>query len=131
MAEKGIMAYFTTPAEAEKCVPKLRALRALDIQVDRVGQFPGSGVSETFNPISNSDFPGLAYLTLGAAPMDRDAGILGAAEPDASGLSDGSRELMAAGQNGPNQRDILLTVVVDEASYEQALRVIREAGGSA
>ncbi|MCZ8511156.1 hypothetical protein O9H85_01620 [Paenibacillus filicis] len=128
MAEKGILAYFNSVAEAQSCIPKLKALRAIDIQVDRIGTYPGGGISETFNPLSNN-FPGLTYLTSAAAPMDRDAGILTAVNVDASGMADGSRELLTSDPDDMTRRDTLLTVVLDEASYEQALRVIREAGG--
>ncbi|MDF2964411.1 MAG: hypothetical protein K0S39_6146 [Paenibacillus sp.] len=131
MTEKGILAYFRSPAEAESIVPKLKALRAIDVSVDKIGQFSGDGVSETINPMTGS-FPGLSYLTLGAEGTDIDSSIMAAADVDASGLSaprmpDGSIE----DYSGTDGLDTLLTVVVDERSYEQALRVIREAGGRA
>lgn len=130
MAEKSILAYFQSRQQAESCVPKLRALRAADIQIDQFGEYPGHGVEETFNPLSNSDFPGLAYLTLGGSGMSQDARILTAVDVDASGMADGSRELLAPDPEDMTRRDILLTVVLDEATYDQAMRVIREAGGN-
>ncbi|NOU95481.1 hypothetical protein GC093_19945 [Paenibacillus sp. LMG 31456] len=131
MTEKGILAYFHSPAEAESILPKLKALRVIDVSVDKIGQFAGGGVSESINPLTGN-FPGLSYLTLGAEGMDIDSSILAAANADASGLSaprasDGSIE----DYGGINGLDTLLTVVVDEQSYDQALRVIRDAGGQA
>ncbi|CAG7634624.1 hypothetical protein ACFQI7_06155 [Paenibacillus allorhizosphaerae] len=126
MAERGILAYFHSPQEAEGCVSKLKALRAIDVQIDKIGQYPGHGIDETYNPLSNSDFAGLAHLTLGAAPSSQDARILMAANPDASGMSDGGHDFYT---DDMTRRDTLLTVVVDEATFDQALRVIEEAGG--
>ena len=129
MAEKGILAYFRSPEEAESCVPKLKALRAADVQIDAIGEYPGEGVTETMNPLSNSDFPGLPYLTLGATVGNQDARVLMATDVDASGMADGSGELLANNADDMTRRNILLTVVVDEGTYDQALRVINEAGG--
>jgi hypothetical protein len=131
MTEKGILAYFRSPAEAESIIPKLKALRAVDISVDKIGQFSGDGVSESMNPLTGG-FPGLSFLTTGAEGIDIDSAILAAAEVDASGLSapraeDGSIE----NYGGIGGMDTLLTVVVNEMSYDQALRVIRDAGGRA
>jgi hypothetical protein len=50
------------------------------------------------------------------------AGILMAADPSASGMSDG-------GQGGPTGRDILLTAVVDEEIHEKVLRLVAEHDG--
>ncbi|TDF96755.1 hypothetical protein [Paenibacillus piri] len=129
MAEKGILAYFRSPAEAESIVPKLKALRAVDVAVDKIGQFSGDGATESMNPLTGG-FPGLSFLTLGAEGIDQDTAVLAAADPDASGLSspravDGSIE----NYGGIEGRDTLLTVVIDERSYELALRVIQDAGG--
>ncbi|CAG7639508.1 hypothetical protein PAESOLCIP111_04043 [Paenibacillus solanacearum] len=126
MAERGILAYFHSPQEAQGCISKLQALRAIDVQIDKVGQYPGQGNDETFNPLSNSDFDGLSHLTLGAAPSSQDARILMAASPDASGMSDGGHDFYT---DDMTRRDTLLTVVVNEAAYDQAVRVIEEAGG--
>lgn len=130
MSEKGIMAYFRTTEDAQSCVPKLKALRAADVQIDQVGEYPGDGIGETLNPLSNSDFPGLSYLTLGADSGNLDARILMAADVDASGMADGSKELLMNDPDDMTRRNVLLTVVIDEASVEQAKRVIRDAGGS-
>ncbi|MNC82928.1 hypothetical protein D3C75_1366550 [compost metagenome] len=54
--------------------------------------------------------------------MNVTAGIMAAADPAASGMSDG-------GQEGPTGRDVLLTVVVDESVHHRALSIIEQAGG--
>jgi len=51
-----------------------------------------------------------------------EAGILASADVTSSGMSDGGGEPV-------DGRDILLTVVIDEARRDQALEVIRQAGG--
>ncbi|WP_281888289.1 hypothetical protein [Paenibacillus sp. YYML68] len=129
MSEKGILAYFHSREAAEGCVPKMQALRAADVQVSEIGVNPGEGVTETMNPLSNSGFPGLSYLSLGETVGNSDARVMMAADVDASGMADGSRELLTSGGDAMTSGTVLLTVVVDEAAYNQALRVIQEAGG--
>lgn len=124
MSERAILAYFHSPEQAEGVSSKLKALRVGTIQIDRISPYPSSGdmgVDHVMNPIT-SDFPGLGSLTLNADFGSREAAILAAASPTASGMSDG-------GSNPVDGRDILLTAVVDEAVYEQALRVVEESGG--
>jgi len=129
MTEKGILAYFRSPAEAESIVPKLKALRVVDVSVDKIGQFRGDGVTQSINPLTGK-FPGLSYLTLGADGIDIDSAILAAAEPDASGLAaPRSEDGFIENYGGVEGLDTLLTVVVDEQSHDQVLRVIRDAGG--
>jgi len=122
MAEKNILAYFKNRDEAEGALTKLRTLRVSDLSIDHIGRFPGEGSDHMENPI-NSDFPGLGYLTLGGNFSDRNAGILAAADVSASGMSSGR------GEDDTMGRNYLLTAVVDESVHEQALRVVKEAGG--
>ncbi|OCT17174.1 hypothetical protein A8709_24655 [Paenibacillus pectinilyticus] len=44
MAERGILAYFHSPEQAEGVASKLKALRAVDVQVDRFQNDVGSGL---------------------------------------------------------------------------------------
>jgi hypothetical protein len=124
MAEKGILAYFHTPEQAEVIASKLKALRAIEVQIDRFSRYPGEGTDEVFNPITGNIIS-LATLTQAADISGRDPGILIAADPSASGYSDGAM----GNEGGVTGLDILLTAVVDESIYEQALRVIRDGGG--
>lgn len=129
MAERAILAYFNSPDQAHSIVPKLKALRGTGISVDRVGRDETSGVGMSVNSLDN-DFPGLAYLTLGSvSPPDTNERILLAADADASGLSDQGAGFAAGSEQDASRLDTLLTVSVDESAYEQAVRVIQEAGG--
>lgn len=121
MAEKNILAYFKSPEEAEGVSTKLKSLRAIDVSIDRFGRYPGDGVEEVMNPITGN-IPSLGKLTLDADFAGRNASILAAADVSASGMSHG-------GQGGPTGRDILLTAVVDEQVYAQAMQVIQDADG--
>jgi hypothetical protein len=129
LAEKSIMAYFHSPDDAHRLLPKLKALGTIDVQVARIGQFQGGGVSETFNPLTGG-FPGLSFLTLNNESPGIDEGILAATDVDASGLSAPRTEDGYYDFNGVGNMDILLTVVIEEHSYEQAKRIVREGGGS-
>jgi hypothetical protein len=129
LSEKSIMAYFHSPDEAHKLLPLLKALGIIDVQVARIGQFQGDGVSETFNPLT-SGFPGLSFLTLNNENPGINEGILAATDVDASGLSAPRSEDGYYDFNGVGNMDILLTVVIDEQVYEQAKRIVREGGGS-
>ncbi|MFE4568924.1 hypothetical protein [Paenibacillus chitinolyticus] len=121
MSEKSILATFRSPEEAQGAEAKLKALRVIDMQIARFDRFQGEGVQRQMNPLTG-DFASLGNLTQSAEWYSHDAGILAAADPTASGMSDG-------GSGMPTRRDILLTVVVDESTHHQAMRVIRECGG--
>ncbi|MFP4977246.1 hypothetical protein ACE6ED_17715 [Paenibacillus sp. CN-4] len=121
MSERSILAYFKTPEEAESVSRKLKSLRVIDMSIDRFSKYPGGSTYHNINP-RTGNFESLANLTLNASVDSRSAGILAAADTGASGMSDG-------GDGGPTGRDILLTVVLDEASFHPALRLIEEAGG--
>lgn len=120
MTEKNILAYFKSPEEAEGAKRKLQALRVEDMSITRFSRYPGEG----YDPVNmfSGEWSSLASLTQDAEITNHSAGILAAADPAASGMSDG-------GQGGPTGRDILLTVVVDEGVHHQAMRIIEEAGG--
>lgn len=121
MAEKNILAYFKSPEQAEKALEQIKALKLVDSSINRFDGYPGDGSDRIRNPITG-DFPGLGYLTLGGDFPDRDAAILAAANVSASGMSSGEQSYETAG------RDILLTVVIDEDDYEQAVAIAEKAG---
>ncbi|WP_028549203.1 hypothetical protein [Paenibacillus sp. UNC451MF] len=128
MAEKSIMAFFQSPDQAERIVPKLKALRVVDVSVDSIHHNGAAGVSESMNPATGT-FPGLSFLTYGTEGQGIDERILSAASVDASGMSAPMEEVFQGDFNGMDRMDTLLTVVVNEPYYEQAVRVITEAGG--
>ncbi|MNJ42931.1 hypothetical protein D3C77_379150 [compost metagenome] len=92
----------------------------MDLSIDRFSKYPGEGY-DPLNPITGK-ISSLTAITQDGMITNQSAGILSAADPAASGMSHG-------GQGGPTGHDTLLTVVVDEASHHQALRIIDEQGG--
>jgi hypothetical protein len=120
MKEKSIIAYFRTEKNAQKAVQELKERGFETVQMDRFSQFPGENVVDLDNPISESP-SSLASITMGAAISSRDAGVLAAAHPDASGLSG------ADGLDAPE--DVIVTVVTDEAREEEARSLLERAGG--
>lgn len=121
MAEKNILAFFNSPEQAEAAMSQLKALRIVDSSIDRFDGYPGDGSDRIANPITGN-FPGLGYLTMGGDFPDPNAGILAAANVSASGMSSGGPDNEVTG------RDILLTVVVEEEDFEQAMNIVRDAG---
>jgi hypothetical protein len=119
--EKNILAYFKSPEEAEAVSAKLKAMRVDEFKIDRISRYVGDPVDETMNPLTGN-ITGLGGLVMDANETSASAGILMAADPSASGISDG-------GQGGPTGRDILLTAVVDEKIHEKVLRLVTESGG--
>ncbi|ASA26461.1 hypothetical protein [Paenibacillus donghaensis] len=119
MAEKSILAYFKSPEEAEGVSRKLQSLRVAELSIDRFSRFGAAHAEASgINPVTG-DIAGMASLTAESAYT----GILRAADTSASGMSHG-------GDGGPTGRNILLTVVVNAETYEQALELIEEAGGT-
>lgn len=123
MSDKSILAYFQSPNEAEQALKQMGPLRLIDSSIDRISRFPGEGVERRMSP-RTGDFPGIGELTQSADFSDNNAAILAANDVTAHGLSDG-------GQHAVTGRDILLTVVVDEADYERAKRIVEQNGGTA
>lgn len=121
MAEKNILAYFHSEEEARGAEAKIQALRAVDTSIDRIQRFPGEGVQHTVNPVTGN-FASLGNLTQDADFSDKSSSILAAADVTASGMSDGGADVVTG-------RDILLTAVVEEGAYEQAMSVVEEYGG--
>ncbi|WP_372630510.1 hypothetical protein [Cohnella sp.] len=123
MSERTLMAYFKTPREAQQAVEKLKSLRLIEHSIDRFDGYPGEGaqhLDKIENPLS-ADFPGLGYLTLGGN-FAIDAGVLAAASASASGFDSGGSD------NRVNGRDILLTAIVHEDDYDEALRIVQDSG---
>lgn len=118
--ERAILAGFHTVDAAEQAAQLLQQAGFKTVQVDQVGEYPGDGVEQRINPISGQ-IPSLGHLTLDAQfPNDRDASVLAAADPDASGMSGGGQE---------NSGNILLTAVVPEERGSEAEEIIKQAGG--
>jgi hypothetical protein len=121
MAERNVLAYFRSEEEAKAALGRMARLRIADSSIRRVDRFPGGGMHDIMNPV-NGDFPGLGFLVYGTDFPGSSAGILAAADVSASGLSTGGSDNRVTG------RDVLLTVVVDEQDYEQAVRIAMDGG---
>jgi hypothetical protein len=121
LAERNVLAYFKSEEEAKAALERMSGLRIADSSIRRVDRYPGGGMHDIMNPIS-ADFPGLGYLVYGTDFTNSSAGILAAADVSASGLSSGGPDNRVTG------RDVLLTVVVDERDYEQAVRIAMDGG---
>ncbi|MFB5677249.1 hypothetical protein ACE3NQ_19430 [Paenibacillus terreus] len=121
MGEKNILAYFKSPEEAQAAAKKLQALRVVDMSIDGFSRYPGTEPADGL-PALAGHFGSLSSLVHGGDFTNRSSGILAAADPSASGMSDG-------GQGGPTGRNILLTAVVDESVHHQALSIVEQAGG--
>jgi hypothetical protein len=121
MAEKNILAFFNSPEQAKDALQQLKGLNLIDTSIDRVNAYPGSGSDHVTNPITGN-IPSLGYLTLGGDFNDRNAGILAATSVSASGMSAGGPDNKVTGIN------TVLTIVVDEADFEQALKTVQNAG---
>lgn len=121
MKERNILSGFHTEEDASKAADALRQAGFSIVQIDRVGQFPGDGNESIMNPISG-EIPSLGSMTLaGDFPSGRDASILAAASPDASGMAD-------RGDDNLN-RSVLLTAVVPEERGDEATQIITSLGG--
>ncbi|MFM1653516.1 hypothetical protein ACI7RC_15595 [Brevibacillus sp. B_LB10_24] len=121
MKERNILAGFRNEDAAHAAAKQLHAAGFDTVQVDVIGTYPGDGVEKVMNPISG-DIPSLGSLTLGADfPTGRDASILAAADPAASGMSDGGQETVG--------RSVLLTAVVPEDRADEAKAIITAADG--
>ncbi|MDR0269002.1 hypothetical protein [Paenibacillus sp.] len=120
MAEKNILAYFKSPEEAEGVSKKLQTLRVVDMSIDRFSMYPDTDPYGA--PNLSGSMVSLSSVTYGNTLGGDSTNILAATNVAASGMSNG-------GQGGPTGRDILLTVVVEEGSFDKAMKIIEDAGG--
>lgn len=124
MADRAVLAYFNTPDQAKRALEELKSLRLNEHGIDRFDGYPGTGM-EHLDQLGNTiagTFSGLGFITLGGDFDNPDAGVLAAASVSASGMSSGGPDNRVTG------RDILLTAIVDEEDYDQAVEICRQAG---
>ncbi|HZG15697.1 MAG TPA: hypothetical protein VE710_11830 [Candidatus Bathyarchaeia archaeon] len=121
MKERNILAGFRSMDDANKAAQQLKQAGFQTVQVDNVGQYPGEGIPAYMNPITGR-IPSLGDLTQGADfPTGRDASVMAAADPAASGMADKGDD--------PVRPTILLTAVVPENRGDEAANIIRSCGG--
>ena len=122
MSEKNILAYFNTPEQAKSAAAKLKALKIVDMSIDRVNGAAGVSSGNGNMYAGHWDWD---EIKLGGEDQDQDARVMAAVDVDSSGMSDGG-----GADSFTTSPDILLTVVVEEADHKQALQLIEEAGGT-
>lgn len=121
MKEISILAGFSSLQSAQQAADELRQLGCSTVQIDDVSSYPGKGVDNIMNPITG-DIPNLGSMTLsGDFPTGRDASVLAAADPSASGMTDRGAEASMPG--------LLLTCLVDDAISSKANQIIQSHGG--
>lgn len=117
--ERSLISYFPSSTKAQKAVDALKKAGYETVDMRRFGSNSVPD-AEYNNPINRAT--SLAALTFySAGSMDKDPGILLAADPAASGLSTGG-ELVG-------KRAFSVIVVTEESKVEQAVKIIEENGG--
>ncbi|MDB5083689.1 MAG: hypothetical protein JWN30_575 [Bacilli bacterium] len=123
MKDQAVLASFKDPDTARNCEAALNSLGVSEVQIDRVDAYPGDTADRLTNFISEG-LPSLAAATLGTTFESKDASILSAAHPDASGFAARTGDL-----TDTTGYDILLTAVCDPALTEQVVATIKSHGG--
>lgn len=121
MSERSVLASFLTAHDANLAASQIHD--KLGVEVAKVDELHGLGGLDPdieSYPISG-EIPSLAALTLDTQPRSRDAGVLLAADPSASGMSDG--------QGNITGRNFLLTVVCKEEQVEPVVQIIKGCNG--
>lgn len=119
--EKAIIAGFTTLHAAQQAQKALNSLNVIDLNIDRISEHPVTDWdTRLHNPITGR-YPGLANAVYNTT-FNRDQSVLVSADPSASGMS-------AGGDKTNMGTDIVLTVVVDNKDYEEAMAIIKKHGG--
>ena len=120
VAERTVLASFHSRSEAQEAEKQVQGLGVDVTQVAEFGPFSGLP-TERDSFLISGEIPSLASITLHNTPGSRDSGVLLAADPSASGMSDG--------QGNVTGRNFLLTAVCPESLVEQAVQVIKQCNG--
>jgi hypothetical protein len=120
MVERTVLASFYSETEAKQAAGQIQQLGVETTQVDQLHAYGGVIPEKRLFPISGN-IPSLASLTLNTLPSTRDASVLLAADPAASGMSDGEENITG--------RNFLLTVVCANELVEQVVQIIRNNRG--
>jgi len=120
MRERTVLASFYSEPEAQQAASQIHAMGVEVAQIDELHAYGGVTPNRRFYPISG-DIPSLAELSLNAQVLSKDASVLLAADPAASGMADGRSNITG--------RNYLLTVICPEPLVDKAVQVIRTANG--
>lgn len=122
MSTRTILASFYTESEANQARDKVQSLGAEAAEVDSL--HPSGQPDRTLEAYAISGkIPSLANLTLHTSVSSRDAGVLLAADPSASGLATPDIDDPVTGRN------FLLTVICPEPLVDQAVDIIKQCNG--
>lgn len=124
MSERSIFGYFNTPDQAKAAVEQLKSsLNLVDYAIERIDGFSGTGTQslDKLGGTITGDFKGIGYLTLGGDFDNPDAAILAGASVSASGYSTGGPDNRVTG------KDIMLVALVEDADFERADDIVRDA----
>ncbi len=117
--ERSILAAFSDSKQAEQAAAELKESGVEAIRVDELRQEPGEPTDGLHELITGA---GDRMARAGTSLSSRDVAVLKAADPDSSGMADGSQQEMS--------RPVLLTVVVDEKDFARAADIVRKHGGT-
>lgn len=119
MSNRTILASFLSSHDANLAADKIHNL---GIEIAKVDELQGSGGEPDLHSyLISGEIPSLAAITLDKQPLSRDVGVLLAADPSASGMSDGRDNITG--------RNFLLTVVCREDLVEPVVKIIKDCNG--
>jgi hypothetical protein len=124
--EQTILAYFKSASDAEKAAQQLQHsmnLSSENLKIDRFSGAPGGDGNDVIsNPITG-DITSLSTIAGGLNDLSsKDVGVLLAASPVASGMTDGSMNTISG-------RNFQLVAIVPKEQVESALKTIEQNGG--
>ncbi|MCL6631756.1 MAG: hypothetical protein K6T63_03910 [Alicyclobacillus herbarius] len=121
MKERTVLASFFSESDANQAADRIHNL---GVKTTQVAQLHTGGFGDEGRPIPIAGkIQSLASLTL-QADTSRDAAVLLAADPSASGMAD-----TAEGPSVSGERNFLLTVVCPEEKVEEVVQIIKECNG--
>jgi len=118
--ERSIISYFPSSTKAQKAMDELKKSGYQTMEMNKVGFYRAMTNAEYNNPINRAS--SLAALTMYSdGGMDKNPGILLAADPSASGLSTGG-ELVGG-------KGFSVVVVTNEEGLNKAVKIIEKNDG--
>lgn len=120
MGDKNILVFFKSIEQAQEAASQLKGLGVVDLQIEPL-KSPQAGSNDLTSPqggmIDNN-----TQMTLGLFNTGPDIRALFGADFSSSGLSEAQTPVK-------KDQDILLTVAVDKNRQDQAMEILKNAGG--
>ena len=120
MSERSVLSSFRSASEARKAAELIKQLGVEVAQIDELHAFGGYHHDRESYLISGQ-IPSLASATLNVDPSSKDASVMLAADPSASGMADQTDQMA--------EHNFLLTVVCPSELVEQVVQIIKSSGG--